>query len=456
MAKNYDVLADSVVELIGGKDNVRFFTHCVTRLRFNVKDRSIVKMDEIKDLPGVAGAQWSGEQLQIIIGQDVGSVYELICKKHGFASEKAVEADDADAAPQQKGVKAVVNKIFDAISGSLTPLIPALIGCGMIGREHIERIQNRIRNARIVAVCDVFEEGAKKGAEIAGAGTKVYTDFNEAINDPDVNAVVVTTPGQFHKGPVLAAIKAGKPVFSEKPLANTAADGKEIVEAEMAGGKHLVQVGFMRRYDRGYRQVKELIDSGKFGAPMVIKCTHRADGVADDYTTAMAVTDTAIHEIDVLPWLVNDEWDEVQCIMPKTNSKVKNALKDPQIMIMKTKGGIINMLEVNVNCGFGYDINCEVVCENGVVNLPCPSFPTVRYANEVSTKIEDNWILRFIDSYDVEIQDWVDHALKGETGGSSAWDGYVASITADALVKSQTSGVPEKVVTGGTPDFYKK
>ena len=80
----------------------------------------------------------------------------------------------------------------------------ALIGCGMIGREHIERIQNRIRNARIVAVCDVFEEGAKKGAEIAGAGTKVYTDFNEAINDPDVNAVVVTTPGQFHKGPVLA------------------------------------------------------------------------------------------------------------------------------------------------------------------------------------------------------------------------------------------------------------
>ncbi len=70
---------------------------------------------------------------------------------------------------------------------------------------------------------------------------------------------------------------------------------------------------------------------------MVIKCTHRADGVADDYTTAMAVTDTAIHEIDVLPWLVNDEWDEVQCIMPKTNSKVKNALKDPQIMIMKTR-----------------------------------------------------------------------------------------------------------------------
>ena len=331
-----------------------------------------------------------------------------------------------------------------------------VVGCGMIGKEHIERIQNRIRGAKVVAVCDVFAEGAKKGAEIAGTGTKIYSDFNEAIADPEVTAVMVTTPGQFHKDPVIAAIKAGKPVFSEKPLANTAADCKAVVDAEMASGKHLVQVGFMRRYDRGYRQVKELLESGKFGAPMVVKCTHRADGVAESYTTAMAVTDTAIHEIDCLPWLINDEWDEVQCIIPRSSSKAHEGLKDPQVMILKTKGGVVTVLEVNVNCGFGYDINCEVVCENGVVNLPCPSFPTVRFANNVSTKIEDNWILRFIDSYDVEIQDWVDHAVKGETGGSSAWDGYVASITADALVKSQTSGAIEKVVTGGTPDFYKK
>ena len=260
-----------------------------------------------------------------------------------------------------------------------------VVGCGMIGREHIERIQNRIKGASVVAVCDVFEAGAKKGAEIAGPGTKVYTDFNEAINDPDVNAVVVTTPGAFHKDPVIAAIKAGKPVFSEKPLANTAADCKAVVDAEMASGKHLVQVGFMRRYDRGYNQLKALLDEGKFGAPLVVKCTHRADGVADDYTTAMAVTDTAIHEIDVLPWLVNDEWDEVQCIMPKTSSKAHEGLKDPQVMIMKTKGGIVTVLEVNVNCGFGYDINCEIVCENGVMNQPCPSFPTVRFDHNVST-----------------------------------------------------------------------
>ena len=330
-----------------------------------------------------------------------------------------------------------------------------IVGCGMIGKEHAKRLQYKIQGCTVVAVCDVVEAGAKAASDLIG-GVKVYTDAAQLINDPEVDAVVVTTPGQFHKNPILEAIKAGKPVFTEKPLTTTAADCKEIVDAEMASGKHLVQVGFMRRYDRGYKQVKDLIDSGDFGAPMILKCTHRAESVADDYTTEMAVTDTAIHEIDVLPWLLGDEWAEVQCIMPKTTKNAHEGLKDPQVMIMKTKGGIVTFLEVNVNCGFGYDINCEVVCEDGVINLPCPSFPTTRKNFEVATAIEKNWILRFIDSYDVELQDWVDCVKKGTTGGSSAWDGYVAAITADALVASQKSGKAEKVVTGGTPEFYTK
>ena len=332
-----------------------------------------------------------------------------------------------------------------------------IVGCGMIGKEHAKRIQYKIMGAEVVAVCDVFEAGAKAASDLIG-GVKIYTDADALIADPDVDAIVVTTPGNFHKNPILSAIKAGKPVFTEKPLTTTAADCKEIVDAEMASGKHLVQVGFMRRYDRGYNQVRDLIRSGEFGKPMILKCTHRAEAVDASYTTEMAVTDTAIHEIDVLPWLIGEgeEWDEVQCLFPRVTKNAHEGLADPQVMIMKTKSGVICVLEVNVNCGFGYDINCEVVCEDGVINLPCPSFPTTRKNFEVATAIEKNWILRFIDSYDVELQDWVDCVAKGTTGGSSAWDGYVAALTADALVAAQKSGKIEKVVTGGTPDFYKK
>lgn len=329
-----------------------------------------------------------------------------------------------------------------------------VIGCGAIGREHIKRLQNRIQGARVTAVMDVFEDSAKAGAELAG-GVKVYTDIPSIIGDADVDAVVVTTPGFAHKDAVLAAIKAGKPVFVEKPLCTTAADCKEVVDAEIAAGKQMTQVGFMRRYDRGYRQVKELMDGGSFGKPLVIKCTHRAIDVADSYTTEMAVNDTAIHEIDCLHWLLNDDWAKVQVIMGANTKNAHEGLSDPQIMIMQSKSGVTVVLEVYVNCKFGYDINCEVVCEDGTIELPCPSFPKVRHDRQISTAIEQNWIMRFIDSYDVELQDWVDGVAKGEVNGPNAWDGYMAAVTADALVKAQKSGVMENVVFGETPALYK-
>ena len=112
-----------------------------------------------------------------------------------------------------------------------------------------------------------------------------------------MDAVIVTSIGSTHEGYVLAAIAAGKPVFCEKPLATTAAACKRILDAEVAWGKRLVQVGFMRRYDAGYRLLKEVVTEGVIGAPLI---AHRNPGVGDDYTTDMAITDTVIHEIDTM------------------------------------------------------------------------------------------------------------------------------------------------------------
>ena len=78
--KNYDQLAEEVIEYVGGKDNVTFFTHCITRLRFNVKDQSKVNEEELKKVQGVLGCQWISGQFQIIIGQQVDQVYDVICK----------------------------------------------------------------------------------------------------------------------------------------------------------------------------------------------------------------------------------------------------------------------------------------------------------------------------------------------------------------------------------------
>ncbi|MEG0525931.1 PTS transporter subunit EIIC [Amedibacillus sp. YH-ame10] len=132
MAKKekYEDLANSVVDLIGGKDNVMFFTHCVTRLRFNLKDQSVVKTEQIEGLEGVIGVQWQNGQLQIIIGQAVGDAYKLICEKSGLKEEVAVNENNEEK--KEKGFKGILNGVLNAISGCLTPAIPVLIGCGMI------------------------------------------------------------------------------------------------------------------------------------------------------------------------------------------------------------------------------------------------------------------------------------------------------------------------------------
>ncbi|GEN94007.1 PTS transporter subunit EIIC [Pediococcus ethanolidurans] len=127
MAKKekYEDISTHVVELLGGKDNIVFFTHCVTRLRFNVKDKTRVNQDEIEKLDKVIGAQWSGEQFQIIVGQDVGTAYKEVLAHNDLSGDGEVPADDT---PKKKFS---FNSVLDAIAGSITPLIPLLIGGGM-------------------------------------------------------------------------------------------------------------------------------------------------------------------------------------------------------------------------------------------------------------------------------------------------------------------------------------
>ena len=126
MANKYDTMVSSIVDLVGGKENIRSFAHCVTRLRFNVKDKGMVKVPEIEKLPGAVGVQWVGSQLQVIIGQDVGTVYDRICKEAELEEQESV-SENLDAPKAKKTFGTYVNAFFDAISGCIIPLIPMLM-----------------------------------------------------------------------------------------------------------------------------------------------------------------------------------------------------------------------------------------------------------------------------------------------------------------------------------------
>ncbi|WP_411343562.1 Gfo/Idh/MocA family protein [Paenibacillus sp. WLX1005] len=330
-----------------------------------------------------------------------------------------------------------------------------VIGTGAIGREHIRRITNNLSGGEIVAVTDVNADAAKAAVENYNLNAKVYPDDVSLIAADDVDAILVTSWGPAHQQSVLAGIAAGKYVFCEKPLATTAEGCRQIVDAEIAHGKRLVQVGFMRRYDSGYQQLKRAVDERFIGEPLMIRCAHRNPEVNEAYTTDMAVTDTLVHEIDVLHWLVNDDYTSVRVSFPKKTRHASSHLRDPQVITLETKGGILITTEVFVNCKYGYDIQCEIIGEEGIVRLPEVAGITYRKNAQLGVDLLTDWKDRFIDAYDRELQDFIDHVSKGgEPQGPTSWDGYIASVTADACVRAQESGQEETIDLGPTPEFY--
>jgi myo-inositol 2-dehydrogenase/D-chiro-inositol 1-dehydrogenase len=327
-----------------------------------------------------------------------------------------------------------------------------VIGTGNIGQDHIRRITQALSGASVVAVTDIDPARAQKIAK--GLGGRAETTGQNLIAAKDLDAVIVTSIGSTHEEFVLAAIAAGKPVFCEKPLATTAAACKRILDAEVALGKRLVQVGFMRRYDAGYRLLKELVTKGAIGAPLIAHCAHRNPTVGDNYTTDMAITDTVIHEIDAMRWLLDDEYVSAQVLFPKKTSKASQHLADPQIVLLETATGIRIDVEVFVNAAYGYDIQCELVGETGVARLPEPSNVLLRSEAKLSVAILTDWKERFIASYDVELQEWIHSVASGKIAGPSSWDGYAAAVTADACVEAQKTGKIVEIKMGSRPALY--
>ncbi|MGD8107383.1 Gfo/Idh/MocA family protein [Pantoea sp. FN0302] len=331
-----------------------------------------------------------------------------------------------------------------------------VIGTGAIGQEHIRRCSKVLQGATVVAVSDINLESAKAALTRLGLQAEVYANGHDVVNSPDVDAVLVTSWDPTHEEFTLAAIAAGKPVFCEKPLAMTAEGCRRIVDAEMKFGKRLVQVGFMRPYDVGYRALKKVITDGEIGEPLMLHCAHRNPTVPESYTTDMAITSTLIHELDVLRWLTNDDYKTVQVVFPRVTSKTHARLKDPQIVLFETQKGIRIDVEIFVNCAYGYDIQCEVVGEEGIAKLPEPSAVQMRKSAQLSTSILTDWKDRFIDAYDVELQAFINDVSSGSLTGPSAWDGYAASVAADACLKAQNSGAIEPVELPPRPAFYDK
>lgn len=329
-----------------------------------------------------------------------------------------------------------------------------VIGVGLIGQDHIRRLTQVLAGSTVVAVTDVDVERAKSIADTL-AGCRAHATGQDLISDADVDAVLVTSWGPTHEEFVLAAIAAGKPVFCEKPLATTQEACLRITEAEIGAGKRLVQVGFMRRYDSGYRALKDTVDSGSIGAPLMMHCAHRIPEVAPMFTSEMVINDAAIHEIDLVRWLFDEEIAGVSIMTPRHNANSKQELLDPLFVLLEMESGIIADVEVSANISYGYDIRGEVVGENGTVALADASDVIIKRQLQHSGRVPADWRERFIRAYDTELQEWVDSvAADRAPTGPTSWDGYAAAAVADAALEAMRTGKRTAVLLQDRPEFY--
>jgi myo-inositol 2-dehydrogenase / D-chiro-inositol 1-dehydrogenase len=330
-----------------------------------------------------------------------------------------------------------------------------VIGTGMIGQDHIRRLTEVVSGAEVVAVTDADELVAKEVAARLPDAT-VHPAGADLIADERVDAVIVCSWGPTHEEYVVASIVAGKPVFCEKPLATTEEACSRIIDAEVEAGRRLVQVGFMRRYDAAYRAMKQVVDSGDIGSPLLVHSRHRNPSVPEHYTREMAITDTAVHDFDTVRWLLGEELVSATVLTPR-RSRHGGDLQDPLLMLFETELGALVDVETSVNIRYGYDIQGEVVGEDGTVSLAETSPVLVRRGGTVSGRVPEDWRERFIRAYDVELQEWVDAlaAGRGATGPSS-WDGYAAAVVSDAAVEALRSGSKVAIDLRDKPDLYAK
>jgi myo-inositol 2-dehydrogenase/D-chiro-inositol 1-dehydrogenase len=326
-----------------------------------------------------------------------------------------------------------------------------IIGLGVMGADHA-RILSETRGVTLEVLCDADAARARAVAEETGA-RNVTTNSAAVIGDPAVDAVLVASPDATHKELTLACLAAGKPVLCEKPLAPTSAECLEVVEMETRLGARLVHVGYMRRFDPSYVEMKAKLLAGGLGKALMLHCVHRNVSAPDWFDSRMAISNSAVHEFDIARWLLDTELTSVQVFRPSTAASGSPGA--PVFLVLETAEGQVADIEVFVDAAYGYDVRGELLCEKGSVSLRGPIRTETNAELALSTAYPADWRPRFAEAYRLQARSWIRSIeAGGDPGGASAWDGYAAAAVAEAALLSLTTGEHVPIRLAEKPGLY--
>jgi inositol 2-dehydrogenase len=318
-----------------------------------------------------------------------------------------------------------------------------------MGKRHAENLRQLVSGARLVAIADV---AASRAAQVAAELEidRSYSNFEEMLQQKDIDAVLIATPDKFHAEAIRQAAKAGKDILCEKPLALNLTDAKAALNEVARAGVRL-QIGFMRRYDPGYAAAYKRIEAGDIGKPLIFKSVGRdkdeppiaayASGV-----NGMVFYNNTIHDFDLARWLMQDEVTEVQAyttvaIRPEV-AKYGDVVAS--VVNLKFVEGAIGNVESYVQAIYGYDVRTEIIGSKGSLFVGTLQQAPVTFlaAHGRTNPVADHFLTRFADAYLAEVRDFVQTILAGKAPRVTGDDGLKALEIAVAAENSHLQSRP--------------
>jgi myo-inositol 2-dehydrogenase/D-chiro-inositol 1-dehydrogenase len=326
-----------------------------------------------------------------------------------------------------------------------------LIGAGRIGRVHAEHLANRIPEANLVAVSDIFVEAAEKLAsdfQIPAA----YKDHRRIMEDKTIDAVVICSSTDTHAMMIAEAAAAGKHIFCEKPIDHDLSKIDHVLAAvEQAGVK--LQVGFNRRFDPNFQRVREIVAAGEIGEPHILRITSRDPGPPPiEYIKVSGgiFLDMTIHDFDMARFLMGEEVEEIYATGGvRVDPHIGEAGDiDTAIITLRFENGAIGSIDNSRKAVYGYDQRVEVFGSEGVVMVSnnTPHTAVVSNASGVFGPLPQFFFIeRYTESYVAEMKEFVKCIQQDTSPPVNGLDGRIPVVMGYAAKMSFDENRPVKL-----------
>jgi myo-inositol 2-dehydrogenase/D-chiro-inositol 1-dehydrogenase len=325
----------------------------------------------------------------------------------------------------------------------------ALFGAGRIGRMHAENLVRR-DDAKLVYVVDTKPEVARALAEPLGAK---QADAETALRDANVDAVLIATSTGSHADLSIAAAKAGKAIFCEKPVDLTLPKVEACIKA-VRKARVPMFVGFNRRFDPSFREVKRRLDAGAVGKLEQVIITNRDPGLPELRFLASSgglFLDFTIHDFDMARWLLGEEPVEVFArgavlVDPRVKSEANDI--DTAMVLLRTRSGRMASIMNSRRAVYGYDQRIEVFGDKGMLRAENLTPTTVeRFGGEASCHDNPwpNFQTRYAAAYAAELTSFIASVERGKPAAVPPEDSRRVLLLCEAAAKSARTGQPVRV-----------